>query len=765
MVALRLVNIASSVYHGKVRQFTILHLNSLAYGQLEWRVGDYISCTHRPLPLLLAYEGLFPSGPVNPGYAFCMDLLQYNRQITRHTSSSATGLARALNDFHRHLEQVLIGLNGLPIQEGYHRTLQSAAQWFDVLCAIVEQHVRHLIENARLADEADDDPWQAAYPWMSVARKLGVELGGRRSVDSHLLSACPCCFEEQLEHVPVEKGCDIHFAVDGNFGHKHNVDAGDCPEIRAYQTKFFISDTFVEAVDLALKLAGQRKPREYKGVVPEEVVKECESSHTAGDGNRIKAAGDIHDDRGLMALVCRHDIPLYVCNITTRGEQSKYAIALIIWLMLHIPFWMTATALYDIACVTARTVALYGVLGPDIEARLLFCTAAMHSFAHMWFCQIHFAPRFKLGLGLTDGEGVERLWSRLRKLIPILRHVYRTRRILMLDIHIGWAADNLLAELSQWISRRFKSVDEKEKRARRLLNASGHTIAELRMQWRMQQSAQTSVRKKAAALMKQELHEIAALQDKVHSVKLSITRTERSIRNGANGSNRTLRAKLRELRASETRLTADAEELYATINVPSDFPSLRVYGPEFARQLVMLSDARRIVQSRVAGRLFEHERIDQATGGVGRPLAGTKEHQYLLNAMTKRTPALQNAIRRHNELLATLAGMLVDLEMEYPLPEELPTEITKLKTTHADALLEDVIAIDPERGVEPWMSDPTIREGIRLVHILDRCREEYNRLLTEEHKLFMFISRESQVVHALLDTDERELHPGPNASY
>jgi len=66
----------------------------------------------------------------------------------------------------------------------------------------------------------------------------------------------------------------------------------------------------------------------------------------------------------------------------------------------------------------------YGVLGPSIEERVVFCTAAMHSFVHGWFCQLHFAPRFKKALGLTDGEGVERLWSRLCKLIPILRHVH-----------------------------------------------------------------------------------------------------------------------------------------------------------------------------------------------------------------------------------------------------------------------------------------------------------------------------------------------------
>lgn len=45
----------------------------------------------------------------------------------------------------------------------------------------------------------------------------------------------------------------------------------------------------------------------------------------------------------------------------------------------------------------------------------------MHAYGHEWACQLAFNPRLRVGLGLTDGEGVERLWSRLRKLIGITR--------------------------------------------------------------------------------------------------------------------------------------------------------------------------------------------------------------------------------------------------------------------------------------------------------------------------------------------------------
>ena len=55
--------------------------------------------------------------------------------------------------------------------------------------------------------------------------------------------------------------------------------------------------------------------------------------------------------------------------------------------------------------------------------RMTFATSAMHAYAHQWACQLEFNPRLKAGFGLTDGEGVERLWSRLCDQIPILHHV------------------------------------------------------------------------------------------------------------------------------------------------------------------------------------------------------------------------------------------------------------------------------------------------------------------------------------------------------
>jgi len=63
---------------------------------------------------------------------------------------------------------------------------------------------------------------------------------------------------------------------------------------------------------------------------------------------------DKFDDTGMMALVCRHDIPLFLANVDTPGEQQKYAAALLEHFYTLIPPKATVASLYDIGCVLDR---------------------------------------------------------------------------------------------------------------------------------------------------------------------------------------------------------------------------------------------------------------------------------------------------------------------------------------------------------------------------------------------------------------------------
>jgi hypothetical protein len=64
--------------------------------------------------------------------------------------------------------------------------------------------------------------------------------------------------------------------------------------------------------------------------VPNSSLNACNDSFVAADSDRIKASTQYFDDTGLMAILCRHDRPLFLANMWTAGEKRFYALA-------HIP--------------------------------------------------------------------------------------------------------------------------------------------------------------------------------------------------------------------------------------------------------------------------------------------------------------------------------------------------------------------------------------------------------------------------------------------
>lgn len=198
------------------------------------------------------------------------------------------------------------------------------------------------------------------------------------------------------------RGPDVLICIDGNFNHRHLVAQGDCPPF--YSPEYMLPKEFVDAIGEEIeklrkarktKKRGKKKtkskkgkgkgqgkgkgtqqregeiagsdsgdstdsddeapPQRHKEKVPKEAVRGCEKSHEAGSGSNVKTYMEKFDDSGLMAAVCRHDIPLFLCNIDTPGEQQKYAVALIRHVFEHLPDNATVKVLYDVGCVLDRS--------------------------------------------------------------------------------------------------------------------------------------------------------------------------------------------------------------------------------------------------------------------------------------------------------------------------------------------------------------------------------------------------------------------------
>jgi hypothetical protein len=120
------------------------------------------------------------------------------------------------------------------------------------------------------------------------------------------------------------------------------------------------------------------------------------------------------------------------------GKQQKFPLALIDHLSTILPSQATVVIVYNIGCILAQTLSKVGVskhcsvanvyavfqydiLSENTVKRLCFATTVMHAYGHEWACQLVFNPHLLVGFGLSDGEGTERLWSHMIKLIGVER--------------------------------------------------------------------------------------------------------------------------------------------------------------------------------------------------------------------------------------------------------------------------------------------------------------------------------------------------------
>src|SRR5260370_27085102 len=87
-------------------------------------------------------------------------------------------------------------------------------------------------------------------------------------------------------------------------------------------------------------------------LMPDGAIDCCQELHKAASAHQsVDSNEGIYHSKGLMGMVCWHDIPLFFCDIRSAGEGQKYPIALIVVLNCHLPLRATISLLYDIGCV------------------------------------------------------------------------------------------------------------------------------------------------------------------------------------------------------------------------------------------------------------------------------------------------------------------------------------------------------------------------------------------------------------------------------
>ncbi|KAH9809801.1 hypothetical protein DFH28DRAFT_1186335, partial [Melampsora americana] len=321
------------------------------------------------------------------------------------------------------------------------------------------------------------------------------------------ISAAQCsrCFgpaEGEVKVSPEEP--DFIIAMDGNFQHRHQSHASkDSPREDQYP------DSFIRPS----KVEKQVVNCQQTDTQASDIKTSCSDSHTAANDVRNSTSWDKCDDTGLFASACRHDMPLYFVNIYQSGERLYYPVAILKQIQDLYPDSYIGV-LYDIGCHL------------DIHiAKMMFGTSVFHAYVHQWACQIKYHPRFNKHWGLSDGEGLERLWSFLSALVASLRISTRLHRILAIHWRSAFYAEKV-NEGCHWLSKRFRNAMKVLREAQAVIKSlctlpnpaqpgQNYTAAFFRGQWTVEREAYSS---KQAILMKQklELGRLLSLQDQLN---------------------------------------------------------------------------------------------------------------------------------------------------------------------------------------------------------------------------------------------------------
>uniref|UniRef100_A0A1X7UAW0 CxC1-like cysteine cluster associated with KDZ transposases domain-containing protein n=1 Tax=Amphimedon queenslandica TaxID=400682 RepID=A0A1X7UAW0_AMPQE len=179
-------------------------------------------------------------------------------------------------------------------------------------------------------------------------------------------------------------------------------------------------------------------------------VEECSNFKA---GSMLRSASRYHalDETGVFGAGCRHEFPIYFCSLK-HGERYAYSI----WIMENLIGHSTSEHhfIYDIACNLSRHLKKCG--REDLLKNIASLSVpSFHSYGHTASCQVDFSPVRTEGIGLSDGEVMERLWSFLRRFCRMTKEMRPSHRINVLTDALLFYSNKRTEKLSKLLVSRW----------------------------------------------------------------------------------------------------------------------------------------------------------------------------------------------------------------------------------------------------------------------------------------------------------------------
>ncbi|KAE8222257.1 hypothetical protein CF319_g4510 [Tilletia indica] len=361
-------------------------------------------CTYHLVDVFFKFN-LFPASTRTVRTAISIPLLRTFQALRKHSSIGAYGFAAALEDEWQDADPAL------DLSTFFRRQIMTTAMWYQSTRVYATQRAGHgKINWERYRPELDRDDLLLSI--------------------SDLADSCPACFQQfvssksRLSHALERDAPQVVVSVDGNFSQKRKSRENVATR-QPLPPRRFLSHQQVRTVEDRLKTRNLNQSVTGRG-------HDCSAKVKAADPLAAKGAAGVHDVTGVMGLCCRHDHPLVFCDITTAGERHHYAVALVLALTDALGSTLRHLGvMYDIGCRFANNERVKRIL-PD-TVRITWTIPLFHVYGHTSGCQAKYSPRRVEGMGWSDGEGMERVWSAISNLISSTRSMSQVNRRFQLE--------------------------------------------------------------------------------------------------------------------------------------------------------------------------------------------------------------------------------------------------------------------------------------------------------------------------------------------
>ncbi|EFP85538.2 uncharacterized protein PGTG_11894 [Puccinia graminis f. sp. tritici CRL 75-36-700-3] len=528
--------------------------------------------------------------------------------------------------------------------------------------------------------DMDSDPLYTTRDWrktLSTSVDVYREMLRREKIISKeilqmdpmdkMADICPKCYGPCVSGKKPDEP-DYIVCMDGNFQHRRHLAASHEISQSSQHNPLFISPEEVKDMETRMNTVNHQADH---GDVS---LDRCTEQHTAANDSHGATTWKACDDTGLFGLACRHDQILRLINIVQSGENEERQCN-----------------------------------------QLMFGTSVFHAYVHQWSCQLRYNPRLNNGWGMSDGEGLERIWAYLSPLISSLRYSTKKHRLTALDMRSSHHNEVGKSRSVKLLFERGKNVEElfikSMEKLKEIEDQHGYTSEYLTQQWLRQRECQLS------AMENDSEREMIEYAEQLVEVEDELQETQDELVS--------LRAKRRRTRTEE-----DQEKLRLLPNTVIQLEEhiemlVEVLGSEAFRNLPGNSnaDARALIRLKIS-----KSKLYEAKARFKKLMSSKMKHLKI------KWTSYDKKANHYNENYST------DFMVETPVYEE-------VKSMGLDDVFWNMGSLLHPN--EPWAFDPNVKDGIEAILTSTHCKDELHRISREARQAISWAIKKSDCLDNL----------------